>query len=75
MANYKVNYGTPISHDLKTSIRENISPAMVSEDDSTAQYNLEYILDVVKDDHIEASEKDQKLLKDLLEDKVCYIEI
>lgn len=75
MGNYIVNYGTPISQDLKTSIRDNISPAMVSEDDSTAQYDLDYVLDVIKDDVIEADEKDQKLLKDLSKERVCYIEI
>ena len=76
---WKVCYNPPLSEETKEDIEKNIQWSMNSSDDSSKQYNLDYIVEWFKEfydlEQIEGEiEDDFNLLTYLLEQKVEYVE-
>ena len=77
---YKVCYNTPLSKETQNDISNNVGWSMVSYDNESKQYNLDYVIEWFKDyyydlEQIEGEIKeDYDLLINLLKQEVEYIE-
>lgn len=69
---YKIAYNPNISGFFRNKLKL-LAPSMVSEDGSTAQYNVEYFIQSL--DGEELSIKEQAFLEELINNNIDYIEI
>ena len=77
---YEIEYNPAISQECKTYISNNINPVYSSED--TDIYSLDYVCEVLKLEMNEGKEEvifnlpsnDMKVLQNLIDEKVDYIE-
>lgn len=69
---FRVAYNPNISDFLFKKLRES-TPSMVSNDESTAQYNVD---DFIKSlEGYELTEKEQEFLQELIDNNIDYIEV
>jgi hypothetical protein len=71
MSRIIVEYNPPLSEVAQKIIREDVTPSMISEDESSCQYAIEMCIDSLDDD---LNEDDFILLKELEGEGVHYIE-
>lgn len=76
MSRIVVEYNPPISYETQTLIRDEVTPSMVSNDETSCQYEISAVADVlmklVEDDL--GNRKDLFLINDLVNQGVHYIE-
>jgi len=79
MSRIIVEYQTPLSVRVKKIIRDEVTPSMVSNDETSCQYEISFAKDCL-DDIVEQGMQDfdlttdLKLINDLIEDGVHYLE-
>lgn len=74
MSRIVVEYNPPISHDTQKVIREEVTPIMVSNDETSCQYEISAVADVLIDLEELGNTKDLFLINDLINQGVHYIE-
>jgi len=74
MSRIVVEYNPPISHDTQKVIREEVTPSMVSNDETSCQYEISAVADVLIDLKELGNTKDLFLINDLINQGVHYIE-
>ena len=74
MSRIVVEYNPPISHDTQKVIREEVTPIMVSNDETSCQYEISAVADVLIDLEKLGNTKDLFLINDLINQGVHYIE-
>lgn len=71
MSRIIVEYNPTISVESQKLIRDNITPSMVSNDETSCQYDISMVADLILDfDHT----KDVHYINDLINEGVHYIE-
>jgi hypothetical protein len=75
MARIIVEYNPPISIETQELIRREVTPSMISNDETSGQYEISQVADVVEAQEGEmANKKDLFFINDLINEGVHYIE-
>lgn len=73
---FSVEYNPSISKNAERLIRAEITPSMTSEDGDSSQYTIDFVLESLEAENQDGVfNQDIKILKQLLEEDVAYIEI
>lgn len=73
---FKVVYEPNLSTVTRSYIRDTMTPSMTSQDGTSNQYELDFVLTQIEDDKAEIPQDDLQHLRDLLcGEDVNYIEI
>lgn len=74
MSRIVVEYNPPISRETQKVIREEVTPSMISNDETSCQYEISAVADVLYDLDDLGNTKDLFLINDLINQGVHYIE-
>ena len=81
MSRIVVEYNPPLSKVVEKIIRNEVSPSMVSNDETSCQYDISMVAECLDDNietlvfnEVENIEDDLKLINQLIEEGVHYIE-
>ena len=74
MARVVVDYNPPISEETQNLIRRGITPSMASNDETSCQYEISMVADIVEGQGEMTNNKDLFLINDLINEGVHYIE-
>jgi hypothetical protein len=74
MSKIIVEYNPPISVETQKLIRNEVTPSMVSNDETSGQYEISQVADVVEAQGEMTNNKDLLLINNLLFEGVHYIE-
>lgn len=74
MSRVVVEYNPPISHETQKVIREEVTPSMISNDETSCQYEITAVADVLIELEELGNTKDLFLINDLINQGVHYIE-
>jgi hypothetical protein len=72
MSRIIVEYNPPISVKTQYLIKNEITPSMISNDESSGQYEIDFVREKLVDNELE---DDIKIIDELIEQGVHYIEI
>jgi hypothetical protein len=72
MSRIIVEYNPPLSERVQKIIRNEITPSMISNDESSGQYEIDFVREKLVDNELE---DDIKIIDELIEQGVHYIEI
>jgi hypothetical protein len=75
MARVVVEYNPAISVETQKLIRSSVTPSMVSNDETSCQYEISMVADVVEAQGEMTNNKDLFFINDLINEGVHYIEI
>lgn len=75
MAIIIVEYNPPISEETQKLIRNKVTPSMISIDETSCQYEIGAVVEVLEELDDLADEKDLLLINDLINEGVNFIEI
>ena len=75
MSRIIVEYNPPISVETQKLIRNEVTPSMVSNDETSCQYEISMVADVVEAQGEMTNNKDLFFINDLINEGVHYIEI
>jgi hypothetical protein len=74
MSRIVVEYNPAISVETEKLIRDNITPSMVSNDETSCQYEISMVADLlIKEDEL-VNVKDLHYINDLINEGVSYLE-
>jgi hypothetical protein len=73
MAKFTIYYNPGLSSDCIQKIREHVTPSMVSLDETSAQYCISMITELL-DSEIINDDDDIKLISKYIKDKINYLE-
>lgn len=74
MSRIIVEYNPQISEETQTLIRNEVTPSMISSDETSCQYEISIVADVVERQGEMTNNKDLLLINDLINDGVSFIE-
>lgn len=74
MSRIIVEYNPAISEETQTLIRNEVTPSMISNDETSCQYEISIVADVVERQGEMTNTKDLFLINDLINDGVSFIE-
>ena len=69
----KVAYMPELSNTSIEQIQSNVTPSMISNDESTCQYEISQVLEILK--HYDSNEFDIALIEELVDLGISFIEI
>ncbi len=69
-----VEYNPEISEETKVLIRYKVTPSMISNDETSGQYEISQVADVLEELNDLGNQKDLLLINDLINEGVHYIE-
>ncbi len=74
MSRVVVEYSPAISVETQKLIRRGITPSMVSNDETSCQYEISMVADIVEGQEEMTNNKDLLFINDLINEGVHYIE-
>lgn len=74
MSRVIVEYNPPISRETQKVIREEVTASMISNDETSCQYEISQVADVLERLEELGNSKDLLLINDLINQGVDYIE-
>jgi len=74
MSRVIVEYNPELSSSTEKLIKDNITPSMISHDETTCQYEISMVADIVEAQGEMTNSKDLFLINDLIIQGVHYIE-
>lgn len=74
MSRFIVEYNPKISEETQKLIRNEVTPSMISNDETSFQYEISIVADVIESRDDLANQKDLLLINDLINDGVNFIE-
>lgn len=74
MSRIVIEYNPPLSIDSQKLIRKEITPSMISHDETSCQYEINMVADLLLAQDEMANQKDLHMINDLIIDGVSYIE-
>ena len=74
MSRVIVEYNPELSNSTEKLIKDNITPSMISHDETTCQYEISMVADIVEAQGEMTNSKDLFLINDLIIQGVHYIE-
>lgn len=74
MSRIIIEYNPPLSIDTQKLIRKEITPSMISNDETSCQYEITMVADLLLAQEEMANQKDLQMINDLIIDGVSYIE-
>ena len=74
MSRVIVEYNPGISSSTEKLIKDNVTPSMISHDETTCQYEISMVADIVEAQGEMTNSKDLFLINDLIIQGVHYIE-
>ena len=74
MSRIIIEYNPPLSIDSQKLIRKEITPSMISNDETSCQYEISMVADLLLAQEEMANQKDLQMINDLIIDGVSYIE-
>jgi hypothetical protein len=74
MARVVVEYNPAISEETQNLIRRGITPSMVSNDETSCQYEISMVADIVEAQGEMTNNKDLFLINDLINEGVHFVE-
>jgi hypothetical protein len=75
MSRVIVEYNPAISVETQKLIRSSVTPSMISNDETSCQYEISIVADVVEAQGEMTNNKDLLFINDLINEGVHYIEI
>ena len=69
-----VEYNPPISMETQKLIRREVTPSMISDDETSGQYEISQVADAIEGLDDLGNQKDLLLINDLINEGVHYIE-
>jgi hypothetical protein len=69
-----VEYNPPISMETQKLIRREVTPSMISDDETSGQYEISQVADAIEELDDLGNQKDLLLINDLINEGVHYIE-
>jgi hypothetical protein len=74
MSRIVIEYNPPLSIDTQKLIRKEITPSMISNDETSCQYEISMVADLLLTQEEMANQKDLHMINDLIIGGVSYIE-
>lgn len=74
MSRIVIEYNPPLSIESQKLIRDNITPSMISNDETSCQYEISMVDDLLLEQDDLINQKDINLINNLIIDGVSYIE-
>lgn len=74
MSRIVIEYNPPLSIESQKLIRTEITPSMISHDETSCQYEISMVADLLLAQEEMANQKDLQMINDLIIDGVSYIE-
>jgi hypothetical protein len=74
MARLIVEYNPPISEETQELIRREVTPSMISNDETSCQYEISQVADAIEELDDLGNQKDLLLINDLINEGVHFIE-
>ncbi len=74
MSRIVIEYNPPLSIDSQKLIRKEITPSMISNDETSCQYEINMVADLLLAQEEMTNQKDLHMINDLIIDGVSYIE-
>jgi len=74
MAIIIVEYNPPISEETQKLIRNKVTPSMISNDETSCQYEISQVADAIEELDDLGNQKDLLLINDLINEGVHFIE-
>lgn len=74
MSRIVIEYNPPLSIDSQKLIRKEITHSMISNDETSCQYEINMVADLLLAQEEMANQKDLHMINDLIIDGVSYIE-
>jgi hypothetical protein len=74
MSRFITEYNPPISVETQKLIRNEVTPSMISNDETSCQYEISQVADAIEELDDLGNQKDLLLINDLINEGVHFIE-